>query len=230
MNCTMAVKTEASEVFERVIRSIFVDMVNVYGHLTVRNLAYLASPTVALPSIQSSFSVVLQSPSAFFNRVNNALAFDLREIGRIAFHVVVSMFDAVKPRSVLARCSALNAHAFMTSLLARFFYSRRIALETVAAHCFPINSRCQTSNARAPILPFYGLNGIDVNSHEASDFFDASSCLLQERKNLHPINKGHDCILPERTVTGLGSESNVDRLGLRNEKHTQATGFERIIP
>lgn len=197
MHRLVAIETKAGEVLERVVRAVFVAVVDVYGGLAMLSAACLAFATGVLPAIRRGLSVLLpQAPSLLLMRWRSAVGSAVQPVllALTVLGIALQNGAAVrlaKPRSVHSGGAALHADPGRSSFGAALLGAGPISDKARRAHSSPLLGWSATANALVLLFSQERVQRVFVasqlpgNGSHAAKFFVEAKRLLTI--NFHPV-------------------------------------------
>src|SRR5258706_8254631 len=208
MNGSVAIEAQAGEVFERVVRLIFVNVVHVYGDLAVRCAAGFALCLSVLPAFPRISAVSFEKIVLFL--LGRAWASALL-VSFIPFTGRLVACRTMNAKTKSARLSAVNAETLSPSFLSFCRHAVFVPLQTFGAECLSERDDwIATSNANLQISSGDSADAVLMNSHAPSNFSRITN-LFQQFESFCSIDillgLRHVAASNDRTITSHGLSS-----------------------
>lgn len=185
MHRAVTVKAEAGEVLERVVRLIFVAVMQVYGLLAVRGAACLAFATGVLPAVYRTLTVLLAQSAHLLLVSWSAAGRSAGEAVLLAPHLILRLAGYVHAAVTFAKVAgaqhpwgpALNANTTPAPLGTPFFRALPVGHQARFAHRFPSFGRGAAPHALETLFAEHRLDRVLVATklagygHAALQFF-----------------------------------------------------------
>jgi hypothetical protein len=211
MNCTVAVEAQAGEVLERIVRLVFVDVMQMYGDLAVWCSAGFAFASSKFPSLQRITSVAFEQAVLLLRWILNSSTLLFGAVFVVPFHRPLSAFIAIETRDWRLRRVTFDAAAIPLASFALVGHPLAISLKTRDAQRRSWLNVGATASALSEIFPDHRSGRVLVNAEFSGNLSGIADPLIgrNDQRVIDPLPFPH-VDAPSREIAGSEYVRKVD--------------------